>query len=66
MGINTVTPRFSWKLKSDKNGTEQKAFQLLVASDISKLKYNKADLWDSGKTRLSASIWVKYKGEKLY
>ncbi|MDD3495557.1 MAG: hypothetical protein PHU11_06710, partial [Dysgonamonadaceae bacterium] len=45
MGIDKTTPRFSWKIKSNKNGTEQKAFQLLVASDISRLNEKEADLW---------------------
>ena len=66
LGIDKTAPRFSWKIKSDRNGTEQKAFQLLVASDPLKLKNNKADLWSSGKIESSASIWVKYKGEILY
>jgi len=65
LGIDTTVPRFSWKIKSDKNGTEQKAFQLLVARDRSKLKEEKADLWDSGKIESSSGIWVVYKGEVL-
>ena len=36
LGIDKTTPRFSWKIKSNKNGTEQNAFQLLVASDLSR------------------------------
>ena len=65
LGIDNTTPRFSWKIRSNKNGTEQKAFQVLVASDPSLLKKDQADLWDSGKTISSESIWITYKGEKL-
>lgn len=65
LGVNSNTPRFSWEIKSDRNGTEQKAFQLQVASGIDKLKKNNTDLWDSGKVESSSSIWVTYKGNKL-
>ncbi|MEZ5103512.1 MAG: family 78 glycoside hydrolase catalytic domain [Draconibacterium sp.] len=63
--IDKTTPRFSWKIQSTENGTEQKAFQLLVASDVSLLNEGKADFWDSGKTESSASIFVPYHGKKL-
>lgn len=33
LGINTLQPRFSWKNISDKEGTRQTAYQLLVASN---------------------------------
>jgi alpha-L-rhamnosidase len=65
LGIDKTTPRFSWKISSDKNGTEQKAFQILVAAELSELTENKAGLWNSGKVESSASIFVPYRGQKL-
>ncbi len=65
MGINTTIPRFSWKIKSDRNGTEQKAFQILIASDRSLLEKNQADLWDSGKTESPERVLISYKGKPL-
>jgi len=65
LGIDKIAPRFSWKIKSNKNGTKQKAFQVLVASSPDLLKKNQADLWDSGKTESSASILVPYQGKTL-
>ncbi len=65
MGIDNITPRFSWKIQSKRNGTEQKAFQLLVASNPEILKKDKSDLWDSGKAESSASILVPYQGKTL-
>ena len=61
--IDKTIPRFSWKIKSSQNGTEQKAFQIIVASDVSLLKEGKADFWDSGKVEFSTSILVPYKGK---
>lgn len=65
LGIDKTTPRFSWKIKSNKNGTEQNAFQLLVASDLSRLNEEEADLWNSGKVISRSTIFIPYKGKKL-
>lgn len=65
LGIDTTTPRFSWKIKSDKNGTEQKAFQLMVASNLSELEKDNPDYWNSGKIESSSGLLVPYQGEKL-
>ncbi len=64
-GINNDAPRFSWKIRSNKNGTEQMAFQLMTASDPSMLVNDKADLWDSGKIQSSSNFLVTYQGKKL-
>jgi alpha-L-rhamnosidase len=65
LGIDKSVPRFSWKISSAKNGTEQKAFQLLVACEPSGLNENRADLWNSGRVESSSSIFVPYQGKKL-
>jgi len=65
LGIDKTSPRFSWKIRSDINGTEQKAFQVMVASNPSLLEKDQADLWDSGRTESSASILVPYQGKML-
>lgn len=65
LGIDKTTPHLSWKIRSNKNGTEQKIFQILVASDLSMLEKDKADLWNSGKVESSASILVPYQGKTL-
>ncbi|NWJ49688.1 MAG: family 78 glycoside hydrolase catalytic domain [Bacteroidetes bacterium] len=65
LGIDKTMPRFSWKIQSDKQGTEQKAFQVLVASDVSLLDKNRADLWNSGKIVSSNNIMISYKGKVL-
>lgn len=65
LGIDTKTPRFSWTTISRKNGTTQKAFQVIVASDLSRLSEKRADLWNSGKMDSSASLFVSYQGQQL-
>lgn len=65
LGIDKTTPHLSWKVQSNKNGTKQKTFQILVASELSFLDEDKADLWNSGKIESSASILVPYQGKTL-
>lgn len=64
-GIGTTIPRFSWKIKSEKNGTSQKAYQILVASKTDLLDETNSDLWNSGKILSPASILVPYSGKEL-
>ena len=66
LGIDTTVPHFSWKLLSGLNGTEQKAYQILVATDSLLLTKGKADLWNSGKVKSPVSTMVLYKGKELH
>ena len=65
MGLGTQNPRFSWKTSSERNGTRQVAFQLLVASDSALLNEESADLWNSGRIISPGSVLVPYKGKEL-
>lgn len=65
LGIDKTTPRFSWKIQSNKNGTEQRAYQVMVASKPDLLKNNQGDLWNSERIASSASILVPYGGKPL-
>lgn len=67
LGIDNVNPRLSWKLVTDvKNrGEKQTAYQILVASSLSNLQNNVADIWDSKKVSSNKSVNVLYNGKKL-
>lgn len=65
MGIATVEPRFSWEMRSDRQGDRQTAYQILVASTKRDLKEGKADLWNSGKILSEQSVGVAYEGSSL-
>lgn len=64
LGVNTATPRFSWK-----NGGEwiaaQSAYEILVGTDSLAIVNGNADLWNTGKTDSDASVLVRYDGTKL-
>ena len=65
LGINTTKPRFSWSILSDRRGDRQTAYRLLVASSLERLSEDKGDVWDSGKTDSSQSVFVEYAGTPL-
>lgn len=55
LGLDTLKPRFSWKLSSDKKDTIQTKYQIIVSTD------NKV-LWDSGEVLKDTSICIEYEG----
>ena len=65
LGVDTTVPRFSWKNTLKHNGQRQKAYEIQVASDSAALVQGHADLWQSGRVRSEAQVWVEYQGKKL-
>ena len=65
LAVNTVNPRLSWILESQKRGERQTAYRILVAGSEAKLAANKGDLWDTGKVNSDQSIHVLYAGRGL-
>ncbi len=63
--IDNVNPHFSWKIVYSKGQTQQRFYEIQVASDSIALLNNKADLWNQGKVRSSSSVMVSYNGRPL-
>ncbi|HEX9018843.1 MAG TPA: hypothetical protein VF806_06635, partial [Anaerolineaceae bacterium] len=58
-GIDARHPRLSWILEDDRKnlrGQAQTAFQILAATDASRLTPESADLWDSGRVQSPHSM----------
>lgn len=61
LGIDVHRPRISWQLLSDRRGTMQQAYRVLVARDE-----HFADIvWDSGIVESDRSVHVPYDGPPL-
>lgn len=58
VGLSVRIPRFSWKLKSEKNNTIQKSYHIWVFS-------GKETVWDSGRREDAQSVLVSYEGKEL-
>ena len=65
LGIDAATPRLSWLIKTQKNNVNQKAYQILVSSDATKLKNNVGDLWNSDTVFSDQSTQINYDGTEL-
>lgn len=65
VGIDSRSPRFSWKINAQKRNFEQSSYRILVASDTKTLGENTGDVWDSGETRSDASILIPFEGKEL-
>jgi len=65
LGIDTQSPRFSWKITSKKYNVSQSAYQIIVADNIDALNRNQGKIWDSKEIKSNRSIQVVYAGAKL-
>ncbi|MBQ8867997.1 MAG: family 78 glycoside hydrolase catalytic domain [Bacteroidaceae bacterium] len=65
LGIDALSPRFSWRIVSDERDVMQQSYHILVASSPEKLAEGKGDLWDSQVVQSDSSLWVAYKGKSL-
>lgn len=58
VGIDNLTPVFSWKVRSDAIGWLQSAYQIVV-------KTGDTVVWDSGKVASGLSVGIQYAGKPL-
>lgn len=65
LGIESRVPEFGWIVNSINKNDYQVAYQILVASNLSKINSNIGNMWDSGKIISDESINVKYQGKRL-
>jgi alpha-L-rhamnosidase len=65
LAVNSTTPHLSWTLVSTERDQYQTAYQVLVASSLSRLAAENGDLWNSGKVDSSRTIEIAYQGKPL-
>lgn len=63
-GIDT-TPRFSYKVASDKQGDAQKKRRICVYSSEEALQAGQPDMWDSGYVEDDNTVLIHYEGKEL-
>ena len=64
LGLEVEKPRFSWQMKSDKRGTTQIAYRIVVAKSAQELDQEKY-WYDTGKIESSESVGIAYNGNIL-
>jgi alpha-L-rhamnosidase len=65
LGVDSLLPRFSWKLVGSGRGLRQGAWRILVASSQGALDADRGDAWDSGQVTSDAQLNVTYAGRPL-
>lgn len=65
LGIDILTPGFSWKIYSNDTDVQQIAYRIIVSESIEKLRNDEGDCWDSQKVSSDNSIQVFYDGLPL-
>jgi alpha-L-rhamnosidase len=65
IGMDVLYPQLSWKIESEKRGTLQSAYQILVANSSENLSQSDSILWDSGIIKSNKSVGISYAGPKL-
>jgi len=58
VGIDVVSPRFSWVIESKLHNLSQSAYQILVASSKERLESTQADIASTGKVTSGSSVLV--------
>lgn len=64
-GIDIATPGLSWNIHAKERNWIQSAYQILVASDSSKLNQNIGDIWNTGKISSPECLYIEYSGKPL-
>ena len=59
LGVDTLTPVFTWQMESGKTGASQSAYQITV------MDMDGNTVWDSGVVESGESTNIKYNGEEL-
>ena len=62
VGIDSASPRLSWKLESTQSGLKdlkQMSYEIVVATEKSKLSNEAADVWHSGVVRSNATHGIQ-------
>ena len=65
LGIDDPIPKFSWLLEHSDRGETQKAYQIIVSSEVDRVDKGIGDIWDTGKVYSSESNNLTYEGLPL-
>ena len=65
VGIDTPTPRLSWRLYTSERNTTQSAYRIIVSDSPDAITRGVGTMWDSKKVRSDASLLIPYSGAPL-
>lgn len=65
LGVETLHPALSWKIKSSQRNVLQSAYHIIVADNPASLAKNIGNVWDSMKIKSGKSLQIGYDGKAL-
>jgi len=65
VGIDIANPRLSWNIETAQRNWIQSSYQILVATDSSKLRQDNGEIWDSGKIASMECLYIPFLGKPL-
>lgn len=65
VGMDITRPQFSWEITSEKPGSRQAAYRVMISDDSAKLAGNEANIWDSRQVISAKSTGIVYEGQPL-
>lgn len=66
LGIDNVSPHFSWRQSPGTASSHQVAYEIEVGSDSLHLARGRADRWKSGRIASADQVMVAYRGKALH
>ena len=66
LGIESKSPRFSWRVVSQQRAYRQSAYRILVTDIEGALAADEGTIWDSGKRFSSNSVLIPFQGRELH
>ncbi|GAB3277245.1 alpha-L-rhamnosidase [Kineosporia babensis] len=65
LGLDVTQPRLSWKLRSDRQGAAQSAYQIVAALSVEDLAAPERLLWNTGRVESGSSLLIAWDGPAL-
>lgn len=65
VGVESTSPRLSWKMSSKRSGSAQSAYRIMAATSKELLQKDLPDLWDTQMSRSDQSNQIPYAGKPL-
>jgi len=63
--LTDLSPEFSWRIPSSRNGVRQTAYQIIISASRVLAEKERGDVWDSGKVASDQSVDVPFAGGSL-
>lgn len=65
LGIAEKKPRFTWTMRAQQRNQQQSAYEIIVSDELTLVRQEKGNLWQSRKILSSQNVLVEYNGSSM-